>query len=196
MKKAGTGFGSQTVNIAGHKVPYALLGAAAAILGAFLVWKAHRSGASIAGAGPAPVDTTGTTSVFGQDNTAALADLSQQLSDLGAQMNNVAPTAAGAQGTPESAASVIPSWQPGSGEVFTGFLGTSNTVISGATENFPALYADVLNFAKVHPGSSEEIRDPQGRTLFYFAPAAPEAQVGAGSFRLIGPPATIPVTSV
>jgi len=58
MKKL---LGNDTINIAGHKVPYALLGALAAILGAFLIWKFNQSGGVAVGATPitATPDLTG-----------------------------------------------------------------------------------------------------------------------------------------
>lgn len=42
--------------IAGHRVPYSLLGAAAAILGAFLIWKFNQSGGLSLGTTPASTD--------------------------------------------------------------------------------------------------------------------------------------------
>lgn len=52
----GFAFKDNAAVIAGHRVPYSLLGAAAAILGAFLVWKFNQAGGLGLGSAPASTD--------------------------------------------------------------------------------------------------------------------------------------------
>ena len=52
----GFAFKDNAAVIAGHRVPYSLLGAAAAILGAFLIWKFNKAGGLGLGSAPASTD--------------------------------------------------------------------------------------------------------------------------------------------
>ena len=95
-------FSGTGLNLAGHKVPWTALGALAAILGAFLIWKFNQAGGVSAGAAPSgsqPSIDMGGSSVFGADQESAIANLSQQISDLGARIPaaSSAPTTSPAQ---------------------------------------------------------------------------------------------------
>lgn len=52
----------------------------------------------------------------------------------------------------------------------TGYLGGSNTVVSGATTNLAALIADIERQQAASPASSYEIRYPDGSLFRYFPP--------------------------
>lgn len=75
------------INIAGHKVPWEMVGALAAVAGVILVIRARQQGSNVASVGQAPVAAspyTAASSGFGTspDYSAALADISQQLANI------------------------------------------------------------------------------------------------------------------
>jgi len=99
------------LDVAGHKVPWTALGALAAILGAFLIWKFNQAGGVSAGAVPSgsqPSIDMGGSSVFGADQESAIANLSQQISDLGARIPTAATAPAATPGSAVNAYGVAP----------------------------------------------------------------------------------------
>lgn len=78
-----------SINIGGHKLPIALVGALAAVFGVLVVMRARQSGANVAGAGAQAAPGYGSLgpSSFAPDNSAALANLSQQLTGIQQQLN-------------------------------------------------------------------------------------------------------------
>jgi len=106
MKLADSG----GLNLPGHhKVPWTAIGALAAILGAFLIWKFNQSGNGAVAAGSQPSIDMGGSSVFGADQESAIANLSQQISDLGGRIDAVQSPAAATTGVTLNAYGVLPS---------------------------------------------------------------------------------------
>jgi hypothetical protein len=64
-----------------------------------------------------------------------------------------------------------PPGNPAPGTIYTGYHGTTNEIISGATDNWAAIYADIQKWLTAHPYSSAEIRDAAGQLIQYFAPS-------------------------
>jgi hypothetical protein len=71
-----------SINIAGHKFPIALVGGVAAIAGVLLVLRSRKAGGSVASVGQPPTGSSPYGSSFGSDNSAALANIQQQLGSL------------------------------------------------------------------------------------------------------------------
>jgi hypothetical protein len=77
--------GKDSINIAGHKIPIALIGGVAALAGVILVLRARSQGSNVATVGQAPYTAASTgfgTSSFGPDYSGALANISQELATL------------------------------------------------------------------------------------------------------------------
>lgn len=82
-----------SINLFGHKFPIALVGGVAALAGVFLILRARQSGGSVASIGNAPAG--GAIPAFGSsfapDPSAALANISSQLSNLQGSLNGSNP---------------------------------------------------------------------------------------------------------
>ena len=112
------------VNIAGHKLPLPLVGAAAGLLGVILILRARSSGSNVAAAGT-PAAMPASVGVFGQGQEAQLANLSQQLGDIERLLHP--PVSAPPAPTP------APGVDPSGGKGPTGI----RPIITGALGNIP-----------------------------------------------------------
>lgn len=109
--------GMGSINVGGHKVPYALIGAAAGVVGVVLVLRARKGGGNVVAAGQpsgAPaMDQASQFGNFGPDYSAALANQSQQLSDLSALIQGFGQTpGTGTTPAPQPAPQPTPAPQP------------------------------------------------------------------------------------
>lgn len=93
--------GKDSINLFGHKIPIALIGGVAALGGVLLLLRARSQGQTASvGAAPAQASSpytaasSGFGSSFSPDYSAALADISQQLTSLSQAGINGAPTPA------------------------------------------------------------------------------------------------------
>lgn len=83
---------SNSINIAGHKVPIALLGVLAAAAGVLVVMRSRSSGSNVASAGTPSLADQQSVGVLGQGQEAQLANLAQGLATLSQQLNPPATT--------------------------------------------------------------------------------------------------------
>lgn len=89
--------GLDTLKVGGHKVPIALVGGVAAVITVVLVLRARSQGAQLASVGQAPATAAGSSfglPLPGTDVGPALANLSQQLTNLEQQGTNATVAAA------------------------------------------------------------------------------------------------------
>ena len=118
------------VNIAGHKLPLPLVGAAVGLLGVVLVLRARSSGSNVAAAGT-PAAMPASVGVFGQGQEAQLANLAQQLGDIERQLN---PPGGGAAGPGVTNGTAAPAGRDP--RCPTGMCGVSSrSTITGALGN-------------------------------------------------------------
>lgn len=99
--------GKDSINIAGHKVPIALLAGGIALLGVIVVLRARQNQGQVAAIGAAPATAADTGFGLGApiDYGPAIANLSQQLTSLGQSINATpapAPAPAPAAPTPSA----------------------------------------------------------------------------------------------
>lgn len=111
--------GLDSIKIGGHKVPIALLAGGVALVGVIAILRARSQGAAVASVGQvpaAPFTAAGSSFGFptGPDVGPALANISQQLTALGATGIN--------GGTPAPAATPAPSFGQVSSDIGGGFI--------------------------------------------------------------------------
>lgn len=95
------------INLGGHKLPLPVVGAVVGVLGLVLFLRARSRGASIASVGSAPaaaIPDLGSVGVLGNDSSAQLMNISQQLGSIQSQLT---PQSAGSQGALSSPLQIL-----------------------------------------------------------------------------------------
>jgi hypothetical protein len=98
-------FTKDAINVGGHKIPLALVGAVAAVAGVIVVWRARSTHSNVASVGAAPnpggYDPNAQPVNFAPDPSAALSNISTQLGALTSSLNS-GPSAAASSTAPAS----------------------------------------------------------------------------------------------